>query len=77
MKLPAHGRFGKFRCGPTRSSIHETPHQKNFRIASLNVSTLRGRSSEVVETKSRRSMDLCCLHDIRWRGASAYMREGK
>ena len=22
-------------------------------------------------------MDLCCLQDIRWRGASAHMREGK
>ena len=24
-KFPAHGRVGKFRCGPTRWSINETP----------------------------------------------------
>ena len=57
VKLPAHSRVGKFRCGPTRSSIHETPHQKKFRTASLNVGTLRGISSEVVETMSRRSLE--------------------
>ena len=29
MKFPAHGRVIKsLRCGPTRSSNHETPHQK-------------------------------------------------
>ena len=47
-------------------------HQKKFRIASL-----RRRSSEVVETMSRRSVVLCCLQEIRWRGASAHMIEGK
>ena len=40
VKFPAHGRFGKFRSGPPRSSIHETPHQKKFRTASLNIGTL-------------------------------------
>ena len=64
VKFPAHGRVGKFRRGPTRSTIHETPHQKKFRIASLNVGTLRERSSEVVETMSRKSVDLCCLQEI-------------
>ena len=77
VKFPAHGRVGKFRCGPTRSSIHEMPYQKKFRIASLNVGTLRGRSSEVVETMFRRNVDLCCLQEIRWPGASARMIEGK
>ena len=48
-----------------------------FRIASLNVGTLRGRSSEVVETVSRRGVDLCCLQEVRWRGASAHMIVGK
>ena len=78
MKFPAHGIVGKsLRCGPTRSSNHETPHQKVFRIASLNVGTLRGRSSEVVETVSRRGVDQCCLQEVRWRGASARMIVGK
>ena len=53
------------------------PHQKKFRMVSLNVGNLRGRSSEVVETISRRSMDLGCLQEIRWCGASACMIEGK
>ena len=48
-----------------------------FRIASLNIGTLRGRSSEVVETVSRRGVDLCCLQEVRWRGASACMTVGK
>ena len=78
MKFPAHGRVGKsLRCGPSRSSIHETPYQKMFRIASLNVRTLRVRSSEVVETVSRRNVDLCGLQEVRWRGASARMIVGK
>ena len=48
-----------------------------FRIASLNIGTLRGRSSEVVETVSRRGVDLCCLQEVRWRGAPACMIVGK
>ena len=63
MKFPAHGRVGKsLKCGPTRSSNHETPHQM-FRIALLNVGTLRRRSSQVVETVSRRDVNQCCLQE--------------
>ena len=58
VKFPAHDRVGKFRCSPTRLSIHEMPPQKRFTIASLIAGTLRGRSSEVVETMSRRTVDL-------------------
>ena len=77
MKFLAHGRVGKsLRCGPTRSSNRETPHQM-FRIASLNVGTLRGRSSEVVEIVFRRGVDLCCLQEVRLRGTSARMIVGK
>ena len=77
VKFPAHGRVGKsLGCGPTRSSNHETPHQM-FRIASLNVDTLRNRSNEVVEMVSRRGVDLCCLQEVRWHGASARMIDGK
>ena len=39
--------------------------------------TLRGRSSEVVETVSRRGIDLCCVQEVRWHGASARMIDGK
>ena len=48
-----------------------------LKIASLNVVTLRGRSSEVVETMSRRGIALCCIQECRWRGASTRMIEGK
>ena len=53
VKFLAQGRVGKFRCSPTRSSVHETLYpKKKKRIASLNVGTLRGRFSKVVETMS-------------------------
>ena len=65
VKFPAHGRVGEFRCGSVRSSIHETQHQKKFRIALFDIGTLRGRSSEAVKTMSRRSVDLFCLQEIR------------
>ena len=48
-----------------------------FRIASLNVATLRGRSSKVVETISIRDVNLCWLQEVRQRGASARMIVGK
>ena len=64
------------RHGPARSSSHEIPHQP-LRIASLNVGTLRGRSSEVVETLTRRQVDICCLQEMRWRGGSAHVITGE
>ena len=36
-----------------------------FRASSLNVGTLTDRSAEVVETLTRRKVDLCCLQEIR------------
>ena len=66
---------GRARRGLVRSSSSEIP--QNFRIASLNVGTLRGRADEVVETMSRRKVDLCCLQETRWRGGSARMLKGK
>ena len=79
---PAHGKVGLNACGPTRSSICDIPRHKQkqtnaIRIASLNVGTLRGRSSEVVETMSRSGIDLCCIQECRWRGVSARMINGK
>ncbi len=77
---PAHGRVGSGgRCGPTRSSIREIPHQKQevLRVGSLNVGTMRGKSSEVAETLSRRGIDVCCLQETRFRGASTRMIDGK
>ena len=48
-----------------------------LKIASLNVGSLRGRSSEVVETMSRRGIALCCIQECRWRGALTRMIDGK
>ena len=39
-----------------------------FRAASLNVGTMNGRSAEVVETLTRRKIDLCSLQEHRWNG---------
>ena len=46
-------------------------------IASWNIGTMGGRSNEIVETITRRNVDLCCVHEVRWRGASARHITGK
>ena len=38
-------------------------HLRNFRVGTLNVNTLKGRVYEVVETLSRRKVDLCLPRD--------------
>ena len=48
-----------------------------LKIASLDVGTLRGRSSEVVETMSRRGIALCCIQQCRWRGVLTRMIDSK
>ena len=48
-----------------------------LRIVSLNVGTLKDRSSEVVDTMPGRRIDLCCISGCRWRGTSARMIDGK
>ena len=67
---------GRTGSGPVRSTSCETPHD-TFKIASWNIGTMRGRSSEIVETITRRNIDLCCVQEVRWRGASARHITGK
>ena len=67
---------GRTGSGPVRSTSCETPHD-TFKIASWNIGTMRGRSSEIVETITRRNVDLCCVQEVRWRGASARHITGK
>ena len=43
----------------------------------VNVGTLCGRASEVIETVSRRYIDICCLQEVRWRGAGTRTITGK
>ena len=40
-------------------------------LAPLNVGTMKGHSCEIVEKLSRRRIDFCCVHESRWKGASA------
>ena len=43
--------------------VNESP----FRVGSLNVGSMRGKASEVVETMSRRRVNLCCLQETCWK----------
>ena len=43
----------------------------------LNVNTLRGRVCEVVETLSRRKVDVCCVEETRYRGGNCRTIKGK
>ena len=52
-------------CG--KSSNHPT----KFSAATWNVGTLKSRSVEVVETLSRRRVDLCGVQEHRWAGSLA------
>ena len=48
------GRTGSW---PVRSTSCEIPYN-TFKITSWNIGTMRGRSSEIVETITRRNIDL-------------------
>ena len=41
---------------------------RKFRVGTLTVNTLRGRVFEVVETLSRRKVDVCCVRKTRHHG---------
>ena len=43
---------------------------QNFRIGTVNINTLNGKQGQVVETLTRRRIDLCCVQEIKWRGAT-------
>ena len=71
-----HGRVGD--VGPARSISSEILQKRvALRVASLNVGTMRGRASEVVETLERRRIDICASQETRWKGGSARMIPGK
>ena len=46
-------------------------------MGTLNVNTLRGRVCEVVETLSRRKVDVCCIQETRYPGGSRRTIKGK
>ena len=66
---------GRTGSEPVRLTSCETPHD-TLKIACC-IGTMRGRSSEIVETITRRNVDLCCVQEVRWRGASARYITGK
>ena len=72
-----NGRAG-VNVGPVRS-ISCKILQKRFklRIASLNVGTMRGRASKIVESLARRRIDICAVQETCWRGCSTRMITGK
>ncbi|XP_057306907.1 uncharacterized protein LOC130645064 [Hydractinia symbiolongicarpus] len=75
----AHGRTD-VRC-EHRQTVTQLSHHKvdntRLRMASVNVGTLRGRAGEVVEMLERRSVDMCCVQEVRWRGASVRFVKGR
>ena len=62
---------GSGHCGES------SKHLRKFRLGTLNVNTLRGRVCEVVETLSRRKVDVCCIQETRYRGGSCRTIKGK
>ena len=40
---------------------------KSFRDGTLNVGSIKGKTSEVLETVSHRRVDMCCLQETRWK----------
>ena len=54
------------------ASLHaklDVGRPSKFRAASLNVGTLKEKEAEVVETLTRRGIDLCCLQETRLAGS--------
>ena len=62
---------GSGHCGES------SKHLRRLRVGTLNVNTLRGRVCEVVETLSRRKVDVCCIQEIRYHGGSCRTIKGK
>ncbi len=46
-------------------------HPTKFRVATWNVGTLKKRGCEVVETLTRRRVDICGVQEHRWAGSTS------
>ena len=62
------------RVGPLRQIQQAS---EKFRVGTLNVNILKGRVCEVVETLSRRKVDLCYVQETRYRGGHCRIIKGK
>ena len=52
-------------------------HLSYFRLCTLNLNTLKERVCEVVETLSRRKVDLCCIQETRYWDGHCCIIKGK
>ena len=52
---------------------HQRSKSQHVRVATWNVSSMVGRSGEVVDALHRRKIDFCCAQETRWKGESARM----
>ena len=66
--LPGSGRHSIRSHRPDRFLMKKKMVSSSLRVGSVNVGTLNTRAGEVVETLSRRKVDICCLQEVRWRG---------
>ena len=77
-KDPAHGRVS---VNPEnyQTVIKQSWKHKHglFRLGTCNVGTLSGRAGEIIETLNQRKIDICCVQEVRWRGASTRTITGK
>ena len=73
--VPGLASSGVREAGSVR--VGKTYKHPRFRVATLNVGSLKGRGPEVVETLTRRHVDLCAIQEHNWRGASARAIKGK
>ena len=69
--LRVRGSAGSGHCGES----YERP--ESFRVGTLNVGTMRGKANEVVETMTRRKLDVLCLQETRWRNEGVRKITGK
>ena len=61
--------FRVWNAGSGSGESSEHP-KTTFRVASLNVGSLKSRGSEVVETTFRRRVDICAIQEHRWAGGT-------
>ena len=47
--------------------------EKELRLATVNVGSMRGRSREVVEMLARRRVDICCVQEVKYKGEGCRM----
>ena len=58
----------QFRDCPNNQMSFTLTDKTKLRVSTWNVGTLKRRSAEVIETLTRRKVDLCCVQEHRWAG---------